>query len=107
VSDWTKLITADDPIEAGFLRGLLESAGLEVQVRSMELWTAAVEIYYSDGARPSIWVHERDLDRAREVLSRRDEAGDGSPWTCARCGECLEGQFTTCWQCGHARGGGA
>lgn len=103
LSDWTKLITADDPIEAGFLRGLLESAGLEVQLRSMELWTAAVEIYYSEGARPSIWVHERDVAAAREVLARRDRAGQSVPWTCPGCGEGLEGQFTTCWRCGHVR----
>jgi hypothetical protein len=104
VSDWKQLITADDPIEAGFLRGLLESAGVEVQLRSMELWTAAVEIYYSEGARPSIWVRERDLERAKRVLARRDEAGTGEPWTCPDCDEHLEGQFTTCWRCGHARG---
>jgi len=99
------LITADDPIEAGFLRGLLESAGIEVQLRSMELWTAAVEIYYSEGARPSVWVHKRDLGRARQVLERRNQPGERPPWTCTRCGERLEGQFTSCWQCGHARRG--
>ncbi|WP_181918303.1 MULTISPECIES: DUF2007 domain-containing protein [unclassified Wenzhouxiangella] len=104
MSDWTKLTTADDPIEAGFLRGLLESAGLAVQVRSMELWTVAVEIYYSEGARPSIWVRKCDVARARQVLERRDEVGEGESWTCPDCGERLEAQFTTCWQCGHARG---
>lgn len=103
VSDWIRLITADDPIEAGFLRGLLESAGIRVQLRSMELWTAAVEIYYSEGARPSVWVHKHDLGRARQVLEHRDQPGERPPWTCPDCGERLEGQFTTCWQCGHAR----
>lgn len=103
MSDWTKLTTADDPIEAGFLRGLLESAGLEVQVRSMELWTAAVEIYYSEGARPSIWVRKRDLAQARRVLERRNEGSDSAPWNCSNCGERLEGQFTRCWRCGHDR----
>ena len=24
-------------------------------------------------------------------------------WTCPRCGERLEGQFTDCWQCGSPR----
>ncbi|WP_376696250.1 putative signal transducing protein [Wenzhouxiangella sp. EGI_FJ10305] len=106
MSDWTKLITADDPIEAGFLRGLLESAGIEVQVRSMELWTAAVEIYYSEGARPSIWVRNQDLEGAKRTLERRDNPDHGEPWTCRVCGERLEAQFTTCWQCGHAHGAG-
>ncbi|WP_376692496.1 putative signal transducing protein [Wenzhouxiangella sp. EGI_FJ10409] len=103
MTDWIQLTTADDPIEAGFLHGLLESAGIEVQLRGMELWGVAVEIYYSEGARPSLWVRRRDVQSARRVLARRDEAGDGLPWTCPDCGERLEGQFTTCWQCGHAR----
>jgi len=104
LSDWIQLTTADDPIEAGFLRGLLDSAGIEVQLRSMELWTAAVEIYYSEGARPSIWVRKRELEAARQVLTRRHEAGGGERWTCPNCGERLEAQFTDCWQCGHSPG---
>jgi len=107
VSDWIKLITADDPIEAGFLRGLLESAGIKVQVRSMELWTAAVEIYYSEGARPSIWVRKRELEEAQSVLKRREENGAGPAWRCPQCRERLEAQFTTCWRCGHVREGEA
>jgi len=97
------LITADDPIEAGFLRGLLESAGLDVQVRSMELWTAAVEIYFSEGARPSIWVRKRDREAAQRVLERRDDPVEGESWNCRNCGERLEAQFTTCWKCGRVR----
>lgn len=104
MTDWSQLTTADDPIEAGFLRGLLESAGIEVQLRSMELWGVAVEIYYSEGARPSLWVRERDLEAAKRVLERRDEPGGGGSWACPNCGERLEAQFTTCWQCGQARG---
>jgi hypothetical protein len=99
LSDWTKLTTAENPIEAGFLRGLLEADGIEVQLRSMELWTAAVEIYYSEGARPSLWVHERNLEAARRVLQRRDETTGEAAWTCPACGERLEGQFTACWHC--------
>lgn len=99
LSDWTRLTTAENPIEAGFLRGLLEADGIEVQVRSMELWTAAVEIYYSEGARPSLWVHERNLEAARRVLQRRDDTSGKTAWTCPACGERLEGQFTDCWHC--------
>ena len=102
VNDWIQLVTAENPVEAGFLRGLLEAAGIPVQLRSMELWTAAVEIYYSDGARPSVWVRESDLERAREVLAER--RGEGPSWGCPGCGERLEAQFTSCWRCGQPRG---
>jgi hypothetical protein len=27
----------------------------------------------------------------------------GERWTCSRCGEKLEGQFTACWNCGAAK----
>jgi len=99
---WVKLVTADHPVEAGFVRGLLEALDIEVQLRSMELWTAAVEIYTAEGARPSVWVRPADLERARAVLEK-SPADAGSPWHCPRCGEALEGQFTACWQCGCRR----
>lgn len=99
-SDWVKLHTADNPAEVGFVRGLLEADGIETRARSMELWTAAVEIYFAEGARPSVWVRRHELERARKVLSERDRSASGQSWTCRRCGEKLEGQFTACWNCG-------
>jgi len=102
LSQFIQLTSAADPVEAGFLRGLLESAGLEVQVRSDMLWSVAVEIYYSDGARPSIWVRRKDLLRARGILASRHEKS-GSSWVCGHCSESLEGQFTACWNCGRQR----
>lgn len=104
MKDWIQLITAENPVEAGFLRGLLESAGIEVQLRNMELWGVAVEIYYAEGARPSIWVRPHDRQRATEVLARRHEPVQASPWNCPGCGERLEGQFTGCWNCGTTDG---
>jgi len=102
LDNWTKLVTADNPVQAGFLRGLVEAAGIPTQMRSMELWTAAVEIYYAEGARPSIWVRQRDLEAARNVLRDRGRVSEPS-WSCPGCGEQLEGQFTACWHCGRAR----
>ena len=84
------------------MRGLLESAGLDVQVRSDMLWSVAVEIYYSDGARPSIWVRRKDLLKARRILASRHESA-GPSWVCRHCSERLEGQFSACWSCGRQR----
>ena len=39
---WTRLHTADNPVDLGFVRGLLESEGFETRVQSMDLWAAAV-----------------------------------------------------------------
>ncbi|TVS14072.1 MAG: DUF2007 domain-containing protein [Wenzhouxiangella sp.] len=102
VSNWVRVYTADNPPEAVFIRGLLEAEGIPVRLKSMELWAAAVEIYFAEGARPSVWVPEKARWEAERVLAQRDRSGTGKAWTC-RCGERLDGQFTVCWRCGAAR----
>lgn len=96
--------TADNPVELGFIRGLLEAEGLETRTQSMDLWAAAVEIYFAEGARPSVWVRDRDLARARVVLGSVDRRDHGAPWTCPDCKERLEGQFSACWRCAGSTG---
>ncbi|MFW5815328.1 MAG: DUF2007 domain-containing protein [Wenzhouxiangella sp.] len=103
MSKWVRVHTADNPPEAVFIRGLLEAEGIPVQLKSMELWTAAVEIYFAEGARPSVWVPRKALADAERVLAQRDRSGRGRAWNCA-CGERLEAQFTSCWRCGQGRG---
>lgn len=100
---WSRLHTADNPTEIGLVRGLLEAEGIATRVRSMDLWAAAVEIYFAEGARPSVWVTDAQLERARKVLAESDRRGRDPDWICPKCGERLEGQFTVCWQCGQAR----
>ncbi len=104
VSKWVCVHTADNPPEAVFIRGLLESEGIPVQLKSMDLWAAAVEIYFAEGARPSVWVPGPARAAAERVLAQRDRSGLGSPWHC-RCGQTLDHQFTACWCCGALRPG--
>ena len=104
MKDWTRVFTADNPVEVGFVRGLLGAEGIETRVRSMELWAAAVEIYFAEGARPSVWVKKHEHERAKAIIRDRDRSSSGRPWTCPGCGERLEGQFTACWRCGTAAG---
>jgi hypothetical protein len=90
-------------LEAAHVRNLLESAGIGAELKNDRLWSALGEIPVIE-AWPQVWVtDERDADRARRVL-RELERGPASPsWTCAGCGEWLEGQFTSCWHCGGER----
>jgi hypothetical protein len=99
VKGWTLLHTADNPAEVGFVRGLLGAEGIETRARSMDLWAAAVEIYFAEGARPSVWVRDREVERARRILASLDRQGKGPQWVCDRCGERIDGQFTACWRC--------
>ncbi len=52
------------------------------------------------------WIEDdKKYERAWEVLEKNGVTGDVTlpTWTCTRCGEKLEGQFTSCWQCGESR----
>lgn len=102
MSTWVRVHTADNPPEATFIRGLLEAEGIPVRLKSMELWTAAVEIYFAEGARPSVWVPGSAREEAERVLAQRDRSQSGRPWGCV-CGEQLAAQFTACWRCGRGR----
>ena len=107
VNDWVRVYTANNPAEVGYVRGLLEADGISTQARNMDLWAAAVEVYFAAGARPSVWVRAGDVERAESILAGKDRTGSAKAWVCAHCGEALEGQFTACWRCGEARAGNA
>jgi len=53
-------------------------------------------------------VDDHDYTRADDLL-RQFLRGENArvyaheSWCCTSCGETLEGQFTTCWNCGSAR----
>jgi hypothetical protein len=55
---------------------------------------------------PEVWIEDDSrLDEALKIkadwLSPRPP--DAPAWTCPKCGEKSEAQFTSCWKCGTAR----
>ena len=54
---------------------------------------------------PGLWLAERDVERALEVIETSDKyLGESQgAWICSECNEEVEGQFTECWNCGNAR----
>lgn len=97
------------PMEAHFLRGLLESHGVEAEVRGEALYSIRGGVPAATETLPTLWIlNDEDFEKAREVVDgyeRRDErpSSSGFPWTCRNCGERVEGQFTSCWNCGTER----
>ena len=99
------VFTAKHPTEAHLIRGMLESEGIRAEVRGDQLYGAFGEL----PVLPTVWIRDPadDADAVRVV----NEFLRGTParrhgherWTCAGCGETLEGQFTDCWNCGAAR----
>jgi len=100
-----QVFTAHDVTEAHFVRGLLESHGLDVSVRGEDLWVTRGELPFVE-TWPAVWAlddsHEAEARRViQEYESGRAERIERrTGWRCPRCAQDLEPQFTTCWSCG-------
>ena len=92
--------------EAHLVKGFLESNGISAVVRGEFLTSGWGELPVDVC---SVWISDdRQYDRAQTLLVaflRGDHAREyrGQNWRCPKCGEELEGQFTSCWSCGTVR----
>ena len=88
------------------MKGLLESSGIPAVVRGEfltsgwgELPVDVCSVWIADDAQyeraQALLLSFLNGDLARELRSQN--------WRCSKCGEQLEGQFTSCWHCGSAR----
>lgn len=129
------LMNASSTLEANLIRGVLDDAGIATLVeQELPLGTygrlvgfrASVGIYLT---------RDEDYERAREIALQHSPRPDvcetcgydltglqdprcpecgtafnlrspSAPWTCANCGEQIEGQFTECWKCGSPKPAG-
>ncbi|MCH9673891.1 MAG: DUF2007 domain-containing protein [Gammaproteobacteria bacterium] len=94
-----------DFIFVGYLRSVLEDAGIPCHLRNEHLLGASGDLPPNE-TWPEIWViHDADATRAQRILEPLldrgpDAVGDRTAWQCENCGEQLEPQFTACWSCG-------
>jgi len=100
-----RIHVADDPILVGYLKSVLEDAGISCIVRNELLIGGSGELPPNE-CWPELWV----LDDATAATARRIVGdalevppGDGKVWTCQHCGEESEPQFHACWSCGSLR----
>jgi hypothetical protein len=99
---------ARDITEAQFVMGLLEAEEIQAVIQSGALQAVLGEVPVTPESLPSIWVNPADADRAMTIINELNKGGPaaigaGPSWTCPKCGEVLEGQFTSCWHCGTER----
>jgi hypothetical protein len=98
------LVSSLDLLEIHHLKNMLEAEGIRCWVKNELLVRLAGEIPFTECALELHLVHERDRQRAELVLDAwRRPPPAREAWRCARCGELLEGQFSSCWQCGAVR----
>ena len=89
---------AHDPVEGNLIRGLLESAGIKVELTGEALAGAYPGIPKVSETRVFVAPSSRDeAKRIIETYEARNAAG--KHWTCAQCGEANTAAFETCWQC--------
>ena len=96
---------AAEVAEMQLLKGCLEESELPCIVRNENLAIARGEIPFSE-CDPELWLlDDRDLPKAAEIVAnwRQPRRTTAESWICPSCGEALEGQFTSCWQCGTAK----
>jgi hypothetical protein len=86
------------------VKGLLDDAKIPCMIRNEHLSTALGELPFAE-CSPEIWIqNDADFPRAVKIVDawRTAEVEIHDPWVC-RCGETVEGQFTSCWKCGRER----
>ena len=100
-----KVFASDDQTAIGIVRDLLSQAGIETRVLNESTASVLGSVPFFV-ALPEVHIL-RDEDEARaRTISARFESGEfrgalpNEAWTCPRCGETIEGQFTECWKCG-------
>jgi hypothetical protein len=88
-----------------FVEGLLGEAGIPCMIRNEHLAMALGELAPSD-CSPEVWIlNDEDYPRAKEIVEalRNAKVETHAAWICPGCGEAIEGQFTSCWNCGSER----
>lgn len=99
-----KLITrADNLLLATLWQQMLQSAGIDCEIRNRYIGAAVGELP-ADQVAPQIWVrHDDDALRATALLDEFRAPRSSAAWCCFECGEVVEGQFFQCWNCGTTR----
>jgi len=98
-----QLHAARHAVEAHLIRGFLDSHGITAEVRGEFLTSGWGELPVDVC---SVWViDDAQFEAANDLLvtflsGSYARMFSGENWTCAKCGEKLEGQFTQCWSCG-------
>ncbi len=100
-----KLVVSPSLVEIEMVQQCLDAAGIPCMVKNRQGCSLAGEVPFAE-VFPELWVKEGDEARAAEILVAESDRLrlDGPTWICVGCGEGHADVFTSCWQCGCARG---
>lgn len=94
------LVAAGNILEAHTWKGLLETLGIEVELRGEALMGGVGELS-TDQQNIELWVLSHNADLARNELAKLKI--DQANWYCLQCNEKNEGNFEICWHCGEEK----
>lgn len=96
-----RLYRAQHLVEASHIKNLLDSASIHAFLRNENLVRLSGEVPF-DQTWPEVWIEDdAKAGEARALIAETRVSQRYAPaWTCAACGEWLEGQFSACWKCG-------
>jgi len=96
-----RLLSHQSVTHLGYLRSILQEAGIACFIKNERLAGALGEIPFLE-CWPELWIVDAvDLYRAKQLVAGAEAVAEqGKDWLCSNCGETVEGQFLTCWQCG-------
>jgi Putative prokaryotic signal transducing protein len=90
-------------LQVAHARNVLITAGIRCEMRNLYLAGAMGDLPMME-TWPQLYVEDGDEHYALGALARAAAEPVGCGWSCVRCGESLEPQFTHCWRCGAAPG---
>lgn len=99
------MYSAQDTLMIGHLKNVLQTYGIDCEIRNTYLGTAVGELPPIE-CWPELWViDDAKYSQAQAVLKEALAPIEvvRKPWRCGKCGEEVEGQFTECWNCGGRR----
>jgi len=96
------IFSSIDLVRVSELKGIIETAGIACFLGNEAATKLAGGVPLGE-TLAELWIEDDSrLDEALQIKQdwESPQADNGTPWTCPKCGEKLESQFTSCWKCG-------
>ena len=96
-----RVYCSDDLVMAGHLKSLLDADGIECFIKNQYLTGGRGDLPLNE-CWPEIWItDDAAYAHAMKIVTAITTQNDTHPvaWHCS-CGETIEGQFDSCWNCG-------
>ena len=93
----SRMVAGGNLLQAHTWKGLLETSGIEVELRGEALLGGIGELPV-DLQNVELWVFESKYELAKAQLESLN--AEGPRWRCVKCQEMNEASFDLCWQCG-------